>query len=194
MSTKHAVLGLLVQRRDYGYRLRLRLEEQLGVRGVQGNMVYRALEGLEQDGMIREIDEPSEEPRRGVPRVMYEATEQGVAHFERWLRDSSPVKPLRDELNVKIATSKSADLPELIELTWAQERECLTQLRELEAIPSAPQASKVDPWPRAAAMLVRNAQIGHLQARVQSLQRSRAVMERLSKSPEASCSGRRKAR
>jgi DNA-binding PadR family transcriptional regulator len=179
MSTKQAVLGLLVQRRDYGYRLRLRLEQQLGIRGLQGNAVYRALEDLQDDGMIREIDEPRKHSGRGSPRVTYEATQRGVASFEAWLRESSRVTPLRDELHIKIAASTAADLSELIGLTWEQERECLTQLRDLEQAKTAPQVPALDDWPQISAMLLRNAQIGYLQATMQSLQRSRTVMERV---------------
>jgi DNA-binding PadR family transcriptional regulator len=185
MSTKHAVLGLLVQRRDYGYRLRLRLEQQLGIKGMPGNAVYRALVGLQEEGMIREIDEPRKSSGRGSPRVMYEATEQGVASFEAWLRESSKVTPLRDELHIKIAASTAADLNELIGLTWEQERECLAQLRDLEQTKTAPQTAALDDWPRVSAALLHNAQIAYLQATVESLQRSRTVMERVSRSAPA---------
>ncbi len=84
MSVKYAVLGLLVQRRGYGYDLVQRFEEQIGP-GWQLNAgaIYVALDKLEQDGLVRPIATEDAMPAtrrrtvRGAPRVVYEPTERG---------------------------------------------------------------------------------------------------------------------
>jgi len=57
ISTKHVVLGLLVERPSYGYELAQRLGTRLDFLGLQGNSIYRILDRLEDDGWIVEIGE-----------------------------------------------------------------------------------------------------------------------------------------
>ena len=104
MSVKYAVLGLLAQRRGYGYDLVQRFEEQVG-RAWQLNAgaIYVALDKLEQEGLVRPIapqhgDAPATRRRtaRGAPRVIYEATQQGLDRFEDWMATGSSMSPLRE--------------------------------------------------------------------------------------------------
>jgi hypothetical protein len=91
---------------------------------------------------------------------------------------SSSLAPVRDELYMKIALSKPHNLPRLIELAQAQEQDCLARLQDLKgsAIRSrrSPRA-----WSEVAVLLVRDAEIRQLQARVEWLQKARTVMDKL---------------
>lgn len=68
MAIKHAVLGLLLERRGYGYELMQRLEGRLGPAWkLNPSTVYAALDQLEDEGMIvgctREREERGERPQ-----------------------------------------------------------------------------------------------------------------------------------
>jgi DNA-binding PadR family transcriptional regulator len=131
MSVKHAVLGHLVQHPDYGYRLRAQLSEQLEIPDLSGNTVYRALVQLQKEGLIVELG-ADRTFGSGRDRVWFKATDKGSEAFEEWLRGASEEMPLLDGLHSKLLVSRPANLPELVELTWAQERACLARLGELE--------------------------------------------------------------
>ncbi len=54
MPIKHAVLGLLVERRGYGFELATRLRERLGSGlAVPNGTVYASLRALESDGLTQ---------------------------------------------------------------------------------------------------------------------------------------------
>jgi len=191
MSVKYAVLGLLVQRKGYGYDLVQRFEEQVGPAWqLNAGAVYVALDKLEQDGLVRPVPGGDGEPLtrrrtvRGAPRVVYEPTETGVARFEEWMANSSTMAPLREELHLKLALSGPRNLPRLIEMTVEQERVCLARLEEhvssrsYEELLGAPQA-----WPALASVMVRDAEIAHLQATVEWLRKIREAMRALQEEP-----------
>jgi len=194
MSVKYAVLGLLAQRRGYGYDLVQRFEEQVGP-GWQLNAgaIYVALDKLEQEGLVRPIvDGDGEAPVtrrrtvRGAPRVIYEATQQGLERFEDWMATGSSMSPLREELHLKLALSQPRNLPRLIELTYEQEEACLERLEQhlggaaFDDLLGSPQ-----PWSAIASVMVRDAEVAHLQATVEWLRRIREAMRWLQQQPEA---------
>lgn len=121
MAVKHALLGLLLERRGYGYDLMRRLEERLGPAWqLNPSTVYAALDQLEEDGWIVAGEPPRQEPvareRRRVRRVVYEVTAEGVAAFESWVgRPSADSEPIRGELQLKVATARSEDAPRLLD-------------------------------------------------------------------------------
>lgn len=179
---KYPVLGHLVHHRDYGYRLTAELAERLELPELRRSTVYQALARLEEDGLIREVGRTSA-VGSGRDRVWYEATEKGEQHFEGWLRNASEVTAPQDELHRKLLVSQPGNLPELIDLTWEQERACLARLGDLERAVRAPAEQQRQSWSWMAAVLVRNNQIAHLQTTVRSLQRAREVMVRLREDP-----------
>lgn len=182
MSVRHAVLGHLVQHPDYGYRLRAELAEQLEMPDLSGNAVYRALVQLQKEGLIIAlgVDRAS---GSGRDRVWYKATEKGGEAFEEWLRGASEEMVPLDELHSKLLVSRPANLPELVELTWAKERACLTRLGELEDIAQLPAGEWRRSWEGVTGVLVRNDRIAHLQTTVRQLQRAREVLVRLRDDP-----------
>jgi DNA-binding PadR family transcriptional regulator len=194
MSVKYAVLGLLAQRRGYGYDLVQRFEEQVGPAWqLNAGAIYVALDKLEQEGLVRPIspengDAPVTRRRtaRGAPRVIYEATREGLERFEDWMATGSSMSPLREELHLKLALSQPRNLPRLIELTYAQEQACLERLEQHlgstgfdELLVSTP------PWSAVASVMVRDAEIAHLQATVEWLRRIREAMRWLQERPQA---------
>lgn len=182
MSVKYAVLGHLVRHPDYGYRLRTELAEQLEMPDLSKNTVYRALERLEADGLIAATG-ADRGPGAGRDRVWFEATEMGSEAFEAWLRGSAEEPVLIDALHIKLLASRPANLPELIELTWARERACLARLGELEGAGEMPVGEWRRSWEGVTGVLVRNNQVAHLQTTVRQIQRAREVLMRLRDDP-----------
>ncbi|HEX5146769.1 MAG TPA: helix-turn-helix transcriptional regulator [Conexibacter sp.] len=191
---KYAVLGLLAQRRGYGYDLVQRFEEQVGPAWqLNAGAIYVALDKLEQEGLVRPItggdgEAPVTRRRtaRGAPRVIYEATPRGLERFEEWMAAGSTMSPLREELHLKLALSQPRNLPRLIELTYEQEQGCLERLEHYLGGSSFDELlASAQPWSAVASVMVRDAEIAHLQATVEWLRRIREAMRWLQERPEA---------
>jgi DNA-binding PadR family transcriptional regulator len=177
MSAKHAVLGLVIERPGYGYELARRLEERCGAWRWESSGVYSALTQLESHGHVRSRGEKGRGPSgRAAPRVIYESTAKGRCFFEEWMFGSSAPSPFRQELDLKILFSGPEFLPRLIDQTWAQEQQCIDDLRGLTSgtPPSSPPSGLE--WRDAAVVLQRDAAIKMLQARIECLQDARGVM------------------
>jgi DNA-binding PadR family transcriptional regulator len=177
MSAKNAVLGLVIERPGYGYDLARRLQERFGSSGFAPTGVYSALDQLSADALVRSAGSRSGAiNERAAPRTIYEATSKGVDHFEEWMLGCSSLAPVRDELYMKIALSKPHNLARLIELARSQEEDCLSRLQHLKQPTSR---GDLKAWSEVAVLLVRDAEIKQLQARVEWLQRARVIMEKL---------------
>jgi DNA-binding PadR family transcriptional regulator len=180
MSAKYAVLGLVIERPGYGYQLAQRLEERFGCSGFAPSGVYSALDQLSRDDFVRSAGEMGAGPaRRAAPRTIYEATDEGVDHFEAWMLGSSSTPPLRDELHMKIALCRPHNLGRLIEMVQGQELACLGRLEDLKRIAAAEPASSQD-WYRLMRVLSRDAEVAFWNARIEWLQNARELLERLS--------------
>jgi DNA-binding PadR family transcriptional regulator len=193
MSVKYAVLGLLVQRRGYGYDLVQRFEEQVGPAWqLNAGAIYVALDKLEQEGLVRPLASDGAAPvarrrtTRGAPRVIYEPTAQGAERFDEWMATGSSMSPMREELHLKLALSQPRNLPRLIDLTYEQEQGCLERLEEYRgSVPFDDLLASAQPWSAVASVMVREAEIAHLQATVEWLRRIREAMRWLQERPEA---------
>jgi len=180
MSAKYAVLGLVIERPGYGYQLAQRLEERFGSSGFAPSGVYSALDQLSRDEFVRSAGEMGAGPaRRAAPRMIYEATDQGVEHFEAWMLGSSPAPPLRDELHMKIALCRPRNLSRLIDMVYGQELACMGQLRDLKQLDGEEAAGESQEWARMMRVLARDAEIAMWQARIEWLQAARELLERL---------------
>jgi hypothetical protein len=111
--------------------------------------------------------------------MIYEATEQGVEHFEAWMLGSSPAPPLRDELHMKIALCRPRNLSRLIDMVYGQELACMGQLRDLKQLAREEAAGESQEWARMMRVLARDAEIAMWQARIEWLQAARELLERL---------------
>jgi DNA-binding PadR family transcriptional regulator len=186
MSAKHAVLGLVIERPGYGYQLAQRLDERFGSSGFAPSGVYSALDQLSRDDLVRSAGEMGAGPaRRAAPRTIYEATEQGVDHFEAWMLDPSPAPPLRDELHMKIALCRPRNLPRLIEMVAGQEQVCLGRLQDLKRLTlQAPGASR--DWSALMRLLAAEAEVAFWNSRIEWLQNARELLEQLRDEREVS--------
>ncbi|HEY5192790.1 MAG TPA: PadR family transcriptional regulator [Solirubrobacteraceae bacterium] len=180
MSAKNAVLGLVIERPGYGYDLARRLEERFGSSGFAPTGVYSALDQLSSDELVRSAGSRADAANeRAAPRTIYEATPKGIDHFEEWMVGGSSLAPVRDELYMKIALSRPHNLSRLIELARTQEQDCLARLQELRQPVTRPQQGRPKAWSEVAVLLVRDAEIKQLQARVEWLQKARIIMDKL---------------
>jgi DNA-binding PadR family transcriptional regulator len=180
MSAKNAVLGLVIERPGYGYDLARRLEQRFGSSAFAPTGVYSALDQLSSEALVRSAGKQGEGGNeRAAPRTIYEATPKGIDRFEQWMLGCSSLAPVRDELYMKIALSKPHNLGRLIELARVQEEDCLARLQELKR-PFSRARGGPRAWPEVAVLLVRDAEIKQLQARVEWLQKARTIMDKLS--------------
>jgi DNA-binding PadR family transcriptional regulator len=182
MSAKHAVLGLVIERPGYGYQLAQRLDERFGSSGFAPSGVYSALDQLSRDEFVRSAGEMGAGPaRRAAPRTIYEATDEGLDHFETWMLESSPAPPLRDELHMKIALCRPRNVPRLIEMVAGQELVCLGRLQDLKRLAEeAPMsAAPARDWSKLMGMLAAEAEIAFWNARIEWLQNARELLEQL---------------
>jgi DNA-binding PadR family transcriptional regulator len=167
LSTKHVVLGLLIEQPGYGYDLLKRARSRFGYLGLSDNFVYKTLERLEEDGFIEERgDKSTGNTRRGAPRVMYRATSLGRENFKQWIATPSERAVLRDELQAKLNLSEPDDLPELLAVAEEQSRECVAELATLRRPVLATVAEPEVPWHHAAVMMVDDLNLRWLQALV----------------------------
>ncbi len=180
MSAKHAVLGLVIERPDYGYQLTQRLEERFGASGFAPSGVYSALDQLMRDEFVRSAGELGPGPaRRAAPRTIYEATPSGVEHFESWMFAATPTPPLRDDLQMKIALCRPSDVARLIDMIYGQELACLGRLQDLRRLGAERRAGAPDEWSRLMRGLADEAEVSFWSARIEWLQVARAQLERL---------------
>lgn len=78
---KDLVLGLIIDRPDYGYSLRRRFEDLFGDMGFAESIVYSALDSLEKDGLIEPVGE-----RKSGGGWQAERTEFGLWRDRGWRR------------------------------------------------------------------------------------------------------------
>jgi DNA-binding PadR family transcriptional regulator len=112
MAMKDAVLGLLVERRGYGYDLIRRFNERFGdAWDLNQSTIYAALDALEKDGCIvgHERGSAGQGRRARSQRqtiVTYDATRRGEERFLTWLTAPvTDIDPVRAEIFLKIGTT-----------------------------------------------------------------------------------------
>src|SRR5262249_4566764 len=100
---KGAVLGLVIERPGHGYGLAFRLGDRLGPGwGVTPADIYPLLDRLERAGLVRSVAGDLR-PGQRQAKVVYHPTAEGTVEFERWMKSSSRLPLIRNELMVKIA-------------------------------------------------------------------------------------------
>jgi DNA-binding PadR family transcriptional regulator len=180
MSAKIAVLGLVIEEPSPPHRLTAKLRQRLSSAEFVDSNVYSALTRLEREGLVR-----ADETDGG-----YEATEEGVRHFEQWLFASSSAPPLRDELHMKIALCQPQNLPRMIELVYGQEVVCLARVQELKRSFEKLQAPEPHRWSGLVMVLVRDAELAFWEARLSWLQGVRDSLEHMGTAYEGGAAGR----
>jgi DNA-binding PadR family transcriptional regulator len=184
VPVKHAVLGLLIERRGYGYELVQRLGARLGP-GWQLNSsaVYAALDQLEADRLIlgsrREsvVSDDGRRPRRDG-RLVYEVTEAGEQQFRRWIgRAGDQVAPVRSELHLRLAVSTPEDLAAICRSLEHEER-LLRRVRDAASADLEAGPGGAGGWPDTAARIVRDATVQRMQSDLDWITMTRAALER----------------
>lgn len=123
-SSKEVVLGLVIERPDNAYRVGQRLDRVLRDARYGRGTAEKALKNLAEEGLIRRVGEGDAQEAGGV----YEATPAGVEYFRAWLRASTPMPPVREELHAKIALCDPSDLPLMIAAVRETQLACLAEL------------------------------------------------------------------
>lgn len=191
LSTKHVVLGLMVDRSTYGYRLARDVSDRLGFLAIGESSVYKLLERLEMDGWVEETGERTiGRTRRGAPRVLYRATDEGVEQFRRWLHAPSGRAIVRDELHAKLALSQPDDLPQLLRAVEEQMADAANDLASLTRPSLSASATDALPWDAVARMMLDDFKARSLEALVDWLGSVTEVIEqRIAQGGEASPRG-----
>jgi DNA-binding PadR family transcriptional regulator len=168
----------MIDRPTYGYGLQQQIAERLDFLGLAESAVYKTIERLEEDGWVEEVGEKRVgRTRRGAPRVLYQATPQGIEQFRRWIAEPADRSVLRDELQAKLVLSDPADLSRLYATAELQARECLAELAEITRPSLAAAAGPDVPWDAAARMMVDDFKARWLESLVDWLDAICEVME-----------------
>jgi DNA-binding PadR family transcriptional regulator len=184
LSAGEAVLGLLIERPANSYQLERRLEERFGSAQFSHGTAYHAVKRLSKRGLIRAVDGDASAllARAEVgcqPATAYEATAEGIEHFERWLRASTSMPPVREELHAKIAFCGPADLPRMIEIVREAELACAAQLEDLnERMRRERRLHDDDAWRRLMGVIVTAGDAAWWDARIKWLQELRQYLQR----------------
>lgn len=188
MSMKHAVLGLIVERRGYGYDLIRRFNDRFGAAwNLNQSTVYAAIDDLYDRGFITARDQsgelssgPGRRPRRST-KVFYEATPEGTDHFLTWL--TAPigrVEPVRAEVFLKVALATQEHALALLQVIDAHIDVCTSALaNQLAGYELDASSTREVRWEVAASYFINDAGIGRLQADLAWLRRVRAGVEAL---------------
>jgi DNA-binding PadR family transcriptional regulator len=168
-SVRGALLGLVLERPGQGGDLANRLRIRLGETWrLDSNDVYRLLEGLEREGLIRSVAEPHPEPGRR-PTVTYHPTDETACALTAWMETLFPREPVRLALQAKLAVARPEDAERMIEALTEHEENCL-MLAQLVA-PSFGEGSRS--WTALCLECTRDAAYSQLEAEVKWAARTR---------------------
>lgn len=188
---RYGVLGLLIERRGYGYELVQRLAERLGPAWqLNPSTVYTALDQLEEAELIAPAtpsavapggDPAAVRPSRRAARVVYQATDNGAREFQAWLaRPTLRANPIRSEIQLKVALASPENIPPLLASIAQEESTIMRRLHEetAGAGEEGPPGGD-DGWPSAAAELVTAAATTRLQGELAWIEFVRATLQRM---------------
>jgi DNA-binding PadR family transcriptional regulator len=182
MSAGEIVLGLLIEQPDTCYHLDKRIGERLGSAQFSRGAASRAVERLLERKLVRpaDVQEPAQlHAVGGRKKTVYEATPSGAEHFERWLRASTQIPPVREELHAKIALWGPAELPRLIEIVREAEMACTLQMRASSRdLRANHQAGETSEWEQTMQLIVSSGEATWWDARMKWLQNVRMYLER----------------
>ncbi len=152
MSTKHALLGLLLEGPSYPYQLTDRLKERLGPAwALSSGQVYNTIRQMEEEELIEPVADSSGDQKR---QRSVSITDSGEREFEDWLEAILvAVKlPRRPEL-LKITLAGPARLKTVLDHIDAYEERHAKRLSEFKdvrsLIPHQPTLVRADLRPSA---------------------------------------------
>ncbi len=126
-------LALLAGGPQYGYELKLSLEQRFGaaMAPVNAGQVYTTLQRLERDGLVSGEDVAGDNRQKR----MYSLTEEGRRHLAAWIETPMSATRLRDEFFLKLVLTGLSGIAEPKALVERQRREYLLALRSLDEQP-----------------------------------------------------------
>jgi len=135
---RYALLALLNEQRDYGYRLKRRFDDRVGaIWHLNIGQVYQTLRTLERAGMIAAIDGLDGAGATHEPypaRRLYELTTRGRRVLEQWLqRPPIRPRPFRDETLIRLLVFEPRRTAEALARISAQENLYRRHLSRLTA-------------------------------------------------------------
>lgn len=133
-----ALLGLLLDGPAGAGVLTTRLRARLGEPWkIDRKDVYRLLEGLEREGLVRCVNEPRRSDAHSLQMVFYQS-EITAAAVADWMASALPREPVRRGIEAKLAVAGEADLRGVRRSLRAYEAECLTLAQTLPAAERQP--------------------------------------------------------
>jgi DNA-binding PadR family transcriptional regulator len=169
------VLGVLTERRGYGYDLGKRIGARMGP-GWQFNPsgIYASLDRLEERRLVRHEQRESRlRSPRSRERTIYSATEEGLSEFEQWLRSEVRKEPVRTDVLARLAVSRPEHAGVLLDALDGYERECLDMI----AGTTAHGDGDATPWEQVIAEGVRDSVLQHLRAELSWVKSMRRRIE-----------------
>ena len=101
MSLKFAILTSLTEREGSGIELARRFDKSIGYFWPDTHQqIYRELDRLTTDGLIRELPQEGP-PRRGQPK-RFAVTAEGRGLLENWVGEPDEPEPMRSTLAVRV--------------------------------------------------------------------------------------------
>jgi len=175
LPVKHAVLGLLVERRGWGYDIHNRLSERLGPRlAIPEGTVHSSIRSLKRDG---HVEVAGRKVRGEQVAVLYAATEAGCDEYESWFNEPVVRAPLRGELYLKFAMINAARVPRLRAEFERLELECLAEIgARARARPLADELSDPVPLPMVGRLLLDSGALDQLNAELMFIKRALGVL------------------
>ncbi len=175
-STKYAVLGLVARRPTYGYALMQQLRRwSIDPSTVRSSSVYTALSRLEEERLIEVRGPAAAKGTDRQPRMTYGATAAGEDRLDQWL---ATVPATYDELRLRIALARPADLDHLIAYALSAERECLERLQRFDPVSFEAQAETTS-WETLCGSILVSLDTVELASRARWLQDARVALESL---------------
>ena len=173
MSARHAVLGLVIQKPDYPYKLAVRFTDHIGPAWqVNVGQVYQTVERLEREGLIRVT---GSNPSTRGERCTYEATDEGIEEFERWICDANEaVRPQRNMLLLKLAMSGPEHSESLLNAIDRQEQICMNSLRDYSAARRSTTNGSEPGWKTVMYQLILESSIRQVEAEINWLRQVRS--------------------
>jgi DNA-binding PadR family transcriptional regulator len=183
MALRDAVLGLVVERRGYGYDLIRRFNERFGeVWDLNPSSIYTSLDALAEDKLVVSFERQRAGRDAAVRRrwvVMFEATPEGRDHFLSWLTAPVPeLEPIRSDIFLKVGMTTQENALALVNVLDVQIEACTDRLARLLTRYHLPEcdAGPVS-WPTALPWFLVEAAIIQVQGQITWLRRVRAAAE-----------------
>ncbi len=176
-SAGELVLGFLIDRPASCYQLDRHLERRFPSAQFARGTANAAVKRLSARGLVCVESGADSKPRRTRGRI-YGPTPQGIEHFRAWIRASTAMPPVREELHAKIALCLPEDIPRLIEVVREAEKACVLKLSGLNYRLQKDREAMISDFERRMAVIVGAGDSLWWEGRIKWLQGVRLYLEK----------------